>query len=137
MSDPDPVREEATHAQPPRNRFDRMEWAGAFGDLGTLIPFVVAYLGVLGLPPFGVLFSFGLGMVVCGIVYRTPFPVQPMKAIGAVAATQAAQTLHDQTSRRTARNTLSAIARCRPPTSHTRWAADSGTTSITLVPALT
>src|SRR5262245_28677223 len=30
-----------------RNRFDRMEFAGAFGDLGTLIPFVVAYLGVL------------------------------------------------------------------------------------------
>jgi hypothetical protein len=31
----------------PRNRFDRMEWAGAFGDLGTLIPFIVAYLSVL------------------------------------------------------------------------------------------
>ena len=29
------------------NRFDRMEIAGAFGDLGTLIPFVVAYIGVL------------------------------------------------------------------------------------------
>ncbi len=28
------------------NRFDRMEWAGAFGDLGTLIPFVVAYISV-------------------------------------------------------------------------------------------
>jgi len=76
-----------------RNRFDRMEWAGAFGDLGTLIPFVVAYLSMLGLAPFGVLFSFGLALVVCGVVYRTPFPVQPMKAIGAVATTQAAQTL--------------------------------------------
>jgi MFS superfamily sulfate permease-like transporter len=31
-------------------------------------------------------------MVICGLYYRTPFPVQPMKAIGAVAATQAAQT---------------------------------------------
>jgi MFS superfamily sulfate permease-like transporter len=28
------------------NRFDRMEWAGTFGDLGTLIPFVVAYLSI-------------------------------------------------------------------------------------------
>jgi len=28
-------------SQPTRNRFDRMEVAGAFGDLGTLIPFVV------------------------------------------------------------------------------------------------
>ena len=75
------------------NRFDRMEWAGAFGDLGTLIPFVVAYLAMLDLDPLGVLLSFGVAMIVCGLVYRTPFPVQPMKAIGAIATTQAAQTL--------------------------------------------
>lgn len=77
----------------PRNRFGRMEWAGAFGDLGTLIPFVVAYLGVLKMDPFGVLFAFGAAMLVCGVYYRTPMPVQPMKAIGAVAATQAAQSI--------------------------------------------
>ena len=77
----------------PANRFDRMEWAGAFGDLGTLIPFVVAYLAMLDLDPLGVLLSFGVAMIVCGLVYRTPFPVQPMKAIGAIATTQAAQTL--------------------------------------------
>jgi hypothetical protein len=76
-----------------RNRFDRMEWAGAFGDLGTLIPFVVAYLSVLRMDPFGVLFAFGAAMIVCGFYYRTPMPVQPMKAIGAVAATQAAQSI--------------------------------------------
>jgi hypothetical protein len=29
----------------------------------------------------------------CGFVYRTPMPVQPMKAAGAIATTQAAQTL--------------------------------------------
>jgi MFS superfamily sulfate permease-like transporter len=75
-----------------RNRFDRMEWAGAFGDLGTLIPFVVAYIAVLKIDPFGILFSFGTAMLICGLYYKTPFPVQPMKAIGAVAATQAAQT---------------------------------------------
>jgi MFS superfamily sulfate permease-like transporter len=75
-----------------RNRFDRMEWAGAFGDLGTLIPFVVAYIAVVKVDPFGILFSFGAAMLICGLYYRTPFPVQPMKAIGAVAATQAAQT---------------------------------------------
>jgi len=70
-----------------------MEWAGAFGDLGTLIPFVVAYLSLLSLDPFGVLFSFGVAMIACGLIYRTPFPVQPMKAVGAIATTQAAQTL--------------------------------------------
>ncbi len=74
------------------NRFDRMEWAGAFGDLGTLIPFVVAYLAVVKMEPIGVLFSFGASMFVSGLYYQTPFPVQPMKAIGAAAATQAAQT---------------------------------------------
>jgi MFS superfamily sulfate permease-like transporter len=69
-----------------------MEWAGAFGDLGTLIPFVVGYIGVLKVDPFGILFAFGTAMVICGAYYKTPFPVQPMKAIGAVAITQAAQT---------------------------------------------
>ena len=76
----------------PVNRFDRLEWAGAFGDLGTLLPFVIAYVSVMKLDPFGVLFGFGVSMMVCGWWYRTPFPVQPMKAAGAVATTQAAQT---------------------------------------------
>jgi hypothetical protein len=42
-----------------RNRFDRMEIAGAFGDLGTLVPLVVAYIGVLKMDAFGVLLAFG------------------------------------------------------------------------------
>jgi MFS superfamily sulfate permease-like transporter len=70
-----------------------MEIAGAFGDLGTLVPFVVAYIGVLKMDPLGVLLGFGLAPIVCGFVYRTPIPVQPMKAAGAIATTQAAQTL--------------------------------------------
>lgn len=73
------------------NRFDRMEWAGAFGDLGTFLPFVVAYIAVVKVPPAGILFSFGLAMILCGWYYRTPFPVQPMKGIGAIAVTQAAR----------------------------------------------
>lgn len=75
-----------------RNRFDRAEWAGAFGDLGTLIPFVVAYITLLNVDPFGMLLAFGASMIVAGVYYKTPFPVQPMKAVGAVATTQAAQT---------------------------------------------
>lgn len=85
--------DQASIAAPSRNRFDRMEVAGAFGDLGTLIPFVVAYISLLKMDPFGVLFAFGTTMVVCGVIYRTPIPVQPMKAAGAIATTQAAQTL--------------------------------------------
>ncbi len=63
------------------NRFDRMEWARAFGNLGTLIPFGVAYIAVVKVDPFGILSSFGRAMVACGLYYRTPFPVQPMKAM--------------------------------------------------------
>jgi len=70
-----------------------MEVAGAFGDLGTLAPFVVAYIGVLKMDPYGVLLAFGVAMIICGLVYRTPIPVQPMKAAGAIATTQAAQTI--------------------------------------------
>jgi hypothetical protein len=62
-----------------RNRFDRMEWAGAFGDLGTLIPFVVAYITLLKVDPYGILLAFGVAMIVTGFIHRTPFPVQPMK----------------------------------------------------------
>lgn len=69
-----------------------MEFAGAFGDLGTLIPFVIAYVGVAKVDPMGLLFAFGVALIACGVWYRTPFPVQPMKAIGAVAAIQAAKT---------------------------------------------
>jgi Molybdate transporter of MFS superfamily len=91
--DPLPLKSSgAESAVSGRNRFDRMEWAGAFGDLGTLIPFIVAYIAVLKIEPFGILFSFGAAMLISGLYYKTPFPVQPMKAIGAVAATQAAQT---------------------------------------------
>ncbi len=86
MSDP--------HSPPPapqaHNRFDLKELSGAFGDLGTLVPFVVAYLAIVKMDPGGVLLGFGAVMIATGLWYRTPFPVQPMKAIGAAAATQAA-----------------------------------------------
>lgn len=75
-----------------RNRYDLAELAGAFGDLGTLIPFVVAYISVLGLDPHGILLTFGACMVAAGLYYKTPVPVPPMKAAGAIATTQAAQT---------------------------------------------
>lgn len=87
-----PVGTQEAPTRPKGNSFDRMEWAGAFGDLGTLIPFVVAYITLLRMDPFGILFAFGVSMIAAGAYYRTPFPVQPMKAIGAAATTQATQT---------------------------------------------
>jgi hypothetical protein len=68
-----------------KNRYDRMEWAGAFGDLGTLIPFAVAYITIVKVEPLGLLLMFGLFLIASGLYYRTPLPIQPMKAIGAAA----------------------------------------------------
>ena len=76
----------------PGLRFDQREWSGAFGDLGTLVPFLFAYVTIVGVEPAGMLLAFGASLVVVGAYFRTPFPVQPMKAIGAVAVTGAAQT---------------------------------------------
>ncbi len=69
----------------PKNRYNAMEWAGAFGDIGTLIPFVVAYITILGIDPLGLLFMFGVSKIAAGLFYKTPVPIQPMKAIGAAA----------------------------------------------------
>jgi MFS superfamily sulfate permease-like transporter len=63
-----------------------MEWAGAFGDVGTLIPFAVAYITIVKVEPLGLLLMFGAALVASGLYYRTPLPIQPMKAIGAAAA---------------------------------------------------
>ncbi|MBE0622950.1 MAG: sulfate transporter [Burkholderiales bacterium] len=72
----------------PANRFDLPEWAGAFGDLGTLIPFVAAYVSILKMDANGLLVAFGVALIMAGFIYRTPFPVQPMKVIGAAAVSQ-------------------------------------------------
>lgn len=85
-----PVNKEignAVNAATPRtkNLYNRMEWAGAFGDVGTLIPFVVAYITIVKVEPLGLLLMFGLALMVSGFYYRTPLPIQPMKAIGAAA----------------------------------------------------
>lgn len=83
------IKEETVELSMTRNRYNLMEWAGAFGDLGTLIPFMVAYITILKLNPSGMLLVFGISMIFSGLYYKTPVPVQPMKAIGAVAITKA------------------------------------------------
>ncbi|AQS60179.1 putative sulfate/molybdate transporter [Desulforamulus ferrireducens] len=80
----------ATQTKPLKNRYDKTEWAGAFGDLGTLIPFIVGYITVMKMDPLGVLFMFGILLIIAGSYYKTPIPIQPMKAIGGAAITQAA-----------------------------------------------
>lgn len=66
-------------------RFDRVEFAGSLGDLGTLLPIVVAMILINGLSPSVVFLSFGLFYLITGYYYRLPVPVQPLKAVGAIA----------------------------------------------------
>jgi sulfate permease, SulP family len=68
-----------------RLRFDRVEFAGSLGDLGTLLPIVVAMILINKLSPSTVFLSFGLFYLITGYYYRLPVPVQPLKAVGAIA----------------------------------------------------
>lgn len=65
--------------------FNRLELAGAFGDLGTMLPIVIGMILLNGLSPTTVFLSFGLFYLVSGLYYRLPIPVQPLKAVGAIA----------------------------------------------------
>jgi len=71
------------------NEYNKMEFAGAFGDLGTLIPFVVGYITLNRMDPLGILVAFGIFKIFVGLYFRTPVPVQPMKAIGGMAIAHA------------------------------------------------
>jgi MFS superfamily sulfate permease-like transporter len=71
------------------NDYNKMELAGAFGDLGTLIPFVVGYITLNKMDPLGILVAFGIFKIFVGLYFRTPVPIQPMKAIGGMAISHA------------------------------------------------
>lgn len=61
--------------------------SGAFGDLGTLLPYVIAGIGLGVLAPGPVFLGFAAGYLLVALVYRAPIAVQPMKALGAVILT--------------------------------------------------
>jgi MFS superfamily sulfate permease-like transporter len=69
----------------PGFRFTREEISGSLGDLGTFLPLTLGYITQCGLSPAPVFFFAGLWNVVTAILFRLPVPVQPMKAIAAVA----------------------------------------------------
>ncbi len=71
------------------NDYNRMELAGAFGDLGTLIPFVLGYITLNKLDPVAIFVAFGVFNIFVGLYFKTPIPIQPMKAIGGAAIAHA------------------------------------------------
>jgi hypothetical protein len=64
------------------------EAAGAVADLGVMVPLVAALVLVNGLDAGSILVCAGLLVLASGLVFRIPFPVQPLKALTAVAVAQ-------------------------------------------------
>jgi xanthine/uracil/vitamin C permease (AzgA family) len=75
-------------APKPRLRFDRHEWSGAFGDMGTDLPLLVGMILAARLDSASVLAIFGLMQIITGVWYRMPMPVQPLKAMAALVIAQ-------------------------------------------------
>lgn len=72
-----------------RISFNRMEWAGSVGDLGTLLPLAFAMIMINGLSATGLFLTVGLMYILGGFYYRVPIAVQPMKVVAAYAIAQA------------------------------------------------
>jgi len=69
-------------------KFTLKEFGGAFGDWGTLIPFIIGYVSIVGLNPAGIFFTLGITNIILGIRFNLPLPVQPQKTIGTVAISE-------------------------------------------------
>jgi MFS superfamily sulfate permease-like transporter len=72
----------------PRLRFDRHELAGAFGDIGTDLPLLIALIVTCGLDAASVCILFGALQIATGILYGIPMPVQPLKAMATIMLAQ-------------------------------------------------
>jgi hypothetical protein len=66
-------------------RFSLMEVSGSLGDLGTFVPLILAVTLTTGMDLGMILLLAGLANVATGLFFGLPVPVQPMKAIAAVA----------------------------------------------------
>jgi len=71
-----------------RIRFDRNEFSGAFGDIGTDFPLVVGMILVSGLDVTSALVMFGIMQVFNGLTYGIPMPAEPLKAMAVLVITQ-------------------------------------------------
>ena len=71
-----------------RIRFDRNEFAGSFGDIGTDLPLVIGMVLAGGLDAASVFIMFGLAQIATGPVYGLPMPMQPLKAMAVIVIGQ-------------------------------------------------
>jgi SulP family sulfate permease len=69
-------------------RFDAQELSGGLGDIGVMVPIVATLIIANGFNPTSVLLVFGVTYVAAGLYFRIPMPVQPLKAMAAIAIAQ-------------------------------------------------
>lgn len=69
-------------------RFNKQEFAGSFGDIGTDLPLIIAMITAAGLHAPSVLIVFGLMQISTGLIYKIPMPVQPLKAMATLVIAQ-------------------------------------------------
>lgn len=69
-------------------RFNRQEWSGALGDLGTDLPLIVGIILASGMDSASALTLFGVMQILTALRYRLPMPVQPLKAMAALIIAQ-------------------------------------------------
>src|SRR5438105_7456921 len=81
---------ETTPKREPRIRFDRNEFSGAFGDMGTDFPLIAGMILAAGLNPASVLTLFGSMQILTGLLYGIPMPAQPLKAMAILVISQKA-----------------------------------------------
>lgn len=74
-----------TADDPDALRFGMAEWSGGLGDLGTFLPVTVSLCLVCELNLAAALIWAGLLNAATGWLFRQPIPVQPMKAVAALA----------------------------------------------------
>src|SRR3972149_9805149 len=66
-------------------RFDISELYGSLGDLGVMLPLVVALISLNGVNATSAFFVIGLIYFLNAFTYRLPAPVQPRKALAVTA----------------------------------------------------
>ncbi|KAI4726382.1 hypothetical protein E4T49_05864 [Aureobasidium sp. EXF-10728] len=64
------------------------ELSGALGDLGTLLPLLIALTLTKSISLSATLVFSGIANIATGVAFGIPLPVQPMKAIAAIAISQ-------------------------------------------------
>lgn len=69
-------------------KFNRHEFAGSFGDIGTDFPLIVGMILASGLDITSVFVMFGAMQILTGLIYGIPMPVQPLKVMAVLVIAQ-------------------------------------------------